>query len=111
MPTQVSNAPATPLAQALSQNEIARYVVEQSADELAVIHAVLAQEIPDHIQTGDVAMALLRTDELETKISDTVLELARVNEALATEIDERAVLERELAETKVALEEARDQLT
>ena len=111
MSTQVSNVPATPLAQALSQNEIARHVVEQSADELAVIHAVLAQEIPDHIQTGDVAMALLRTDELETKISDTVEELARVNEVLATEIDERAVLERELAETKVALEEARDQLT
>ena len=111
MSTQVSNVPATPLAQALIQNEIARHVVEQSADELAVIHAVLAQEIPDHIQTGDVAMALLKTDELETKISDTVQELARVNEVLATEIDERAVLERELAETKVALEEARDQLT
>ena len=84
--------------------------MEQSADELAVIHAVLAQEIPDHIQTGEVAMALSRTDELETKISDTAQELAHVNEVLAHEIDERASLERELEQTKVALEEARDQL-
>lgn len=102
--------PSTPLERALEQNETAQNVVEQSAAELVVIHAVLTQEIPDHVQTGDVAHALQRTDELETKISDTVQELAHVNEVLAQEIDERADLERELAETKAALEEARDQL-
>ena len=68
-----------------------------------VIHAVLKQEIPDHIQSGDVAQALQKTDVLETKINDTAVELAQVNEVLAHEIDERAELERELAETQMAL--------
>ena len=103
-------APATPLARALDQNETVKDTVEQSAAELLVINAVLKQEIPDHVQTGEVAQALQKTDELETKINDTAQELAQVNEVLAQEIDERAELERELAATKAALVQARDQL-
>ncbi|MGB4116117.1 MAG: hypothetical protein WBK51_06185 [Polaromonas sp.] len=101
--------PSTPLERALEQNETAQHVVEQSAAELVVIHAVLTQEIPDHVQTGDVAHALQRTDELETKINDTAQELAQVNEVLVQEIGERVELEQELADTKAALVEARDQ--
>ena len=71
-----------------------------------MINAVLKQEIPAHVQVGDVAYALQRTDELEVKISDTVQDLAEVNEVLAQEIDQRVDLERELAETKAALVEA-----
>lgn len=111
MPQQPSipantEAPASPLAQALDMNEAVKDVVEQSATELVVINAVLKQEIPDHIQVGDVAQALQRTDDLEVKITDTVQELAQVNEVLAQEIDQRVELEKELAETKVALAEA-----
>ena len=101
----------TPLARALEQNEAAQDSVEQSADELLVIHAVLKQAIPDHVQMGEVAQALQKTDELETKINDTALELAQVNEVLAQEIDERVDLERELAVPKAALVEAKDKLT
>lgn len=100
----------TPLARALEQNEAVQTIVEQSAAELVVINAVLKQEIPGHIQTGDVAHALQRTDELETKIHDTAQELAQVNEVLAQEIDERVGLEQELAYTKAALVQARDQI-
>jgi hypothetical protein len=100
---------ATPLSRALEQNETALDNIEQSAAELVVINAVLKQEIPDHLQTGDVAQALLRTDELETKINDTAQELAQVNEVLAQEIGERVELEQQLADTKAALVEARDQ--
>lgn len=106
-----SNQTPTPLARALEQNESVLDSVEQSASELVVIHAVLKQEIPDDLQTGDVAHALQRTDELETKISDAAQELTQVNEVLAQEIDERAELEQELAETKAALAEAKDQLS
>ena len=97
---------STPLERALEQNETAQGIVEQSAAELVVIHAVLKQELPDHMQTGDVAHALQRTDELEMKISDTAQELAQVNEVLAQEIGERVDLERELAATKAALAQA-----
>ena len=96
----------TPLARALEQNEIAQNVVDQSAAELVIIHAVLKQELPEHLQTGEVAHALQRTDELEVIISDTAKELAHVNEVLAQEIDERVDLERELAATKVLLVQA-----
>ena len=104
----ISNATdtSTPLERALEQNETAQGIVEQSAAELVVIHAVLKQELPDHMQTGDVAHALQRTDELEMKISDTAQELAQVNEVLAQEIGERVDLERELAATKAALAQA-----
>ena len=102
--------PATPLERALEQNETVQTIVEQSAAELVVIHAVLKQELPDHVQTGDVAHALKRTDALETKIHDTAQELAQVNEVLAHEIDERMELEQELAYTKAALVQARHQI-
>lgn len=101
---------ATPLERALEQNETAKAVVEQSAAELVVINTVLKQEIPDDVQTGDVAQALQRTDALEIKISDTAHELAQVNEVLAQEIDHRVELEQELADTKAALIQARDQI-
>ena len=101
-------ASARALAQALDRNEAVKEVVEQSAAELVVINAVLKQEIPDHIQVGDVAQALQKTDELEVKINDATLELAQVNEVLAQEIGERVDLERELARTKAALAEAQN---
>lgn len=96
-------AESTPLGRALDQNAAVKDIVEQSAAELVVINAVLKQEIPDHVQVGDIAQALQRTDELEVKISDTAQDLAQVNEVLAQEIDQRVDLERELAETKAAL--------
>ena len=71
-----------------------------------MINTVLKQEIPDHVQVGDVAQALQRADELEVKISDAANGLAEVNEVLAQEIDQRAELERELMQTKAALVEA-----
>ena len=101
---------STPLERALEQNETAQTIVERSAAELVVIHAVLKQEIPNDVQTGDVAHALQRTDALEIKISDTAQELAHVNEVLVREIDQRVELEHELADTKAALVEARDQI-
>ena len=99
-------ASASALAQALDRNEAVRDSVEQSAAELVMINAVLKQEIPDHVQTGDVAHALQRTDELEVRINDAAQDLVQINETLAHEIDERVGLERELAETKAALVEA-----
>ena len=105
-----ANAQDTPLIRALEQNETIQEIVDQSATELAVIHAVLKQEIPGHVQTGEVAHALQRTDALETIINGTAHELAQVNEVLAQEIDERADLELELAATKAALVRARYQI-
>jgi C4-dicarboxylate-specific signal transduction histidine kinase len=104
-PPPISSATAAPtaLARALDHNESVKDTVAQSANELLIIHAVLKHEIPETVQTGEVAQALQKTDELETKIKDTAQELAQVNEVLAQEIDERADLERELLATKAEL--------
>lgn len=97
------STPSTPLHSALSQNEAARDTVEQSAAELFVINAVLKQEVPPHVQTGDVAQALKKTDELETRLEASAEDLVKVNKALKQEICERARLEAELAATKLTL--------
>ena len=110
MSQQPSAAPAsTPLERALGQNEAVKDAVEHSADELMLINTVLKQEIPAHVQAGEVAQALQKTDALETRIQESAEDLANVNEALEQEIGERADLERELASTKAALARATGQ--
>ncbi|MBK5206490.1 MAG: hypothetical protein JJD98_14115 [Polaromonas sp.] len=104
-----SSAAPTPLEQALDQNETVKDTVERSADELLVINTVLKHKIPGHVQTDEVAQALQKGGELESRIQESVDTLAQVNEALEQEIAERAELERELAATKAALAQATDQ--
>ncbi|MDB5891483.1 MAG: hypothetical protein JWP47_2314 [Polaromonas sp.] len=87
-------------------NEAVKEKVEHSAAELVVINAVLKQEVPPEVQTGDVAQALEKTDLLEIKINEAAQELEEVNKVLAEEVEQRRSLERELAEVKTALVEA-----
>ena len=103
----MSSSNYTPaLDRAREKNEAVKENVEQSAQELVVINAVLKQEISDHAQTGELAQALERTDAIEERLHESADDLAHVNQALEQEIGERAELERELAMTKAALEEA-----
>ncbi len=105
---QPESVSSTALERALDHNVAIQETVEQSAAELCVINAVLKQEVPDHVQTGDVAQALQKTDELESRIQASADDLAQVNEALKQEISTRAELERQLASTQAALEQAQD---
>jgi C4-dicarboxylate-specific signal transduction histidine kinase len=99
----VTDRQPSPLAGALNQNQTVQSDLEDSAAELLLIHAVLKKEVPEHVQTGEVADALQKADDLETKISDTAQDLAEVNGVLAQEIDARADLESELTATKAEL--------
>ncbi|MDW5441333.1 hypothetical protein [Polaromonas sp. SM01] len=105
-PSKTSTA-TTPLERALDQNAAVKDTVAQSADELLVINTVLKQEIPDDLQSGEVAQALQKTDLLETRIQSSAEDLAQVNQVLEQEIDERASLELELKKTKAALAQAK----
>jgi C4-dicarboxylate-specific signal transduction histidine kinase len=100
-----SSTPSGPtsLERALDQNEIVRDTVENSADELLLINAVLKQKIPGHAQTDELAQALQKGDELEDRIQESAESLARVNLVLEQEIAERADLERKLAAARAAL--------
>ena len=102
--THTALAPAArPLLEALNQNDSVKAAVEQSADELQVINAVLKHGIPDEAQTGDVAQALEKNDAIEERIQTSAEDLAIVNKLLEHEIDERIDLERELLATQAAL--------
>lgn len=105
-PTSSTNDDAPALRRALEKNEVVKESVDQSAQELVVINAVLRQEIPEHVQTGEVAQALEKSDAVEDRLQESADDLAKVNQALEQEIGERAELLRELAMTKAALEEA-----
>lgn len=96
------------LMKALHRNEAAKGKIEQTAEELVVINAVLKHELPDEVQTGDVAKALDKTDRLEAKINETAEDLAEVNKTLTEEIIHRINIEKELKVIKDEL--ARDKV-
>jgi hypothetical protein len=70
------------LAEALAKNTEAAHAVQDVADELAVAHAVLTQEVA-HLAEGEVGTLVERTATLEKKLSDTAETMVEVNEALA----------------------------
>ena len=59
---------STSLERALDHNVAIQDTVEQSAAELCLINTVLKQEVPGHVQTGDVPPALPQTGALESRI-------------------------------------------
>jgi hypothetical protein len=82
----MNNTPASAvthgLAEALVKNTEAAHAVQDVADELAVTHAVLTQEVA-HLAEGEVGTLAERTARLEKKLSDTAETMVEVNEALA----------------------------
>lgn len=60
--------------------------IQQAADNLAVVNTVLQDQIPEDIQTGEVAQALGQSDEVEKTITKSAEVLNEVN----TELDKAA---------------------
>ena len=94
------------LVQAIEQNDSVKEDVKQSADELLIVNAVLQVGVPDQARTGDLAVALQRTEDISDAIHASANDIAAVNQLLEDEIDERIDLERELLTTKAALARA-----
>jgi hypothetical protein len=70
------------LAGALAKNAEAADAVQEVADELSVVHAVLSKEVAN-VGDGDAATAVERTAALEQKLTETAEKMAEVNQALA----------------------------
>lgn len=85
------------LSSVLEKTETVQELVEQSADELLIVNAVLKKNIPDEERDGDIAQALDMSSDMEEKLQQSAAELAQVNDALAHEIEERQRLEKELS--------------
>ena len=89
-PADQGTAGSHTLADAISKNEEAKEAVQDVADELGVVHAVLTSEVAKIAEGGDAATAVERTAVLEKKLNETADKIAEVNEALA---DQKASLE------------------
>jgi hypothetical protein len=63
--------------------------IESASDHASVIGTVLAHELPEELQVGEVAQAIEQTEELEKKLAESAEKLAEVSAALEQEIGKR----------------------
>jgi len=106
--TGATDGASPSLGDTLNQTIEVREKIEGVGDELLIVNTVLKQEIPETLQTGEVAQALEKHEELETIVQECVDDLAEVNEALEEEVARRKRLERQLAQSQSDL--AKEQL-
>ena len=78
--------------------------IRKASDHAAVIGTVLAQQLPDEIQVGEVAQAIGQTEDLEQKLAESAATLANVSAELGREIKKRRHVSEELnkSEARVA---------
>jgi hypothetical protein len=90
----------------MQQNEQVEESLQQSADELMLVNAVLQSEVPSRAHTEDVVVALEKVDNLNEVLQESAQDLAVVHQLLEAEIDERIELERKLLIAEKALKKA-----
>ncbi len=92
-----------PLEKALSQTERTRAKVEQAAEALSSVNAVLKEEVSVQPTTPAIHEAVARSETIEADVEEAAAELVSVNEALTTELRERKGLNEALARSEAAL--------
>ena len=99
------------LRRVLNQNKKIKKTVKQAANELTSINEVLQQGIKVNIPVRTIEEAITQNEDVEHKVAGAADDLHQVNIELAKEVDERVVIESELADTKTDLAEVRDDLS
>ena len=74
--------------------------VQTASDHVSVIGTVLATELPEEVQVGEVAQAIDQTTELEQKLAKSAATLAEVSVKLGREIRKRRKVSEELYKTR-----------
>ena len=72
----------------------------RASDHAAVIGTVLAQQLPDEVQVGEVAQAIEQAEELEQKLAESASTLADVSAELGREIKKRRKMTEELNQSQ-----------
>jgi C4-dicarboxylate-specific signal transduction histidine kinase len=90
-----------PIEKALAQTNETQAKLASGVQELAVTNAVLQQEIPEEVRTGDVALAIEKNEALENRVQECVDDLEDVSQALSKEVARRKQLEKKLKEAGV----------
>jgi diguanylate cyclase (GGDEF)-like protein len=94
------SAAAKSLARVLDQSERIKDVVEECAEDLAVVNSVLKDELSSRPSQPGVENALQKSEAVENKVQDCAEDLTAVNQALKEEVLERHVLEHQLIAVK-----------
>lgn len=99
------------LPSVLQKTQEAQEKLESDARNLFVVNEVLKQEVPDPVKaTGDVAVALERSETIQSNIDAVAVDLDEVSNALAEEVARREKAEVKLTETRAVLADTRADL-
>lgn len=99
------------LGRVLNKNKKIKKNVKHAASELTSINEVLNQGIKVSTPVQTIEKAITRNEDVEHKVERAADDLHQVNIELAKQVDERVVIESELADTKTDLANARDDLS
>jgi diguanylate cyclase (GGDEF)-like protein len=98
---------ANSLTQVLGHSERVKDIVEECADDLSSVNSDLKRELLDGDISPVIKDALDGSQAVEGKVQDASKELALVNMALKDEVEERTILEAQLAVAVKQGDEAR----
>lgn len=84
------------LSQVVGQGERVQNMVEECADELSSLNAVLKNELAEQDPLPGVEQALEQSEAVEGKVQEASEELSAMNLALKDEVRERQALEQQL---------------
>ncbi len=98
---------ANSLTQVLGQSERVKDIVEECADDLSSVNTGLKRELQDGDISPGVENALEKSEAVESKVQDASEALSLVNRALQEQINERHVLDAQLATVTKQGDEAR----
>ena len=86
--------------------------LHSASNHAMLIGTVLEQELPAHVQVGEIAQALEQTEELQEKLADSAQTLSEVSAELEQEITKRRKVSKQLkasrAQVQVLQDEASD---
>ncbi len=99
------------LRRVLNKNKKIKNNVEHAASELTSINEVLNQGIKVNIPVQTIEETITLNEDVEHEVARAADDLHHVNIELAKEVDERIVIESELADTKTDLAKVRDDLS
>lgn len=95
------------LTKALDQSKHVKTLIEKSAEDLSVVNTVLNHELASQDSPPQVEKALEKNEAIESKVQEAAEKLSSVNQALENEVEERHVLEHQLAVAQQQEEAAR----
>lgn len=99
------------LRRVLKKNKKIKKNVTDAAGDLNSVNEVLNQEIKVNTTVQAIEDAITLNEDVEHKVAKAADDLHEVNIELAKEVDERVVIESELADTKTDLAKVRDDLS